>query len=50
MSAQFQGDVSGTGSYKAILCDNSTGCGEVDDYFATEADAMIYIVYEDDLN
>ena len=31
-------------------CDDSTGCIEVDSYFATEADTMINIVYEDDLN
>ena len=29
-----------------ILCDDSTCCDEVDDYFATEADTMIDIVYE----
>ena len=33
-----------------ILRDDSTGLGEVDDYFATEADTMIYIVCENDLN
>ena len=33
-----------------ILCDDSTGCDEVNDYFATEVDTMIDIVYEDDLN
>ena len=27
-----------------ILCDDSTGCDEVDGYFATEADTMIDIV------
>ena len=32
-----------------ILCDDSTGCDEVDNYFATDADTMIHIVYEDDL-
>ena len=31
------------------LCDDSTGFDEVDDYFATEADTMIDIIYEDDL-
>ena len=33
-----------------ILCDASTGCDEVDDYFATEADTMIDVVCEVDLN
>ena len=32
-----------------IMCDDSTGCDEVDDYFATEADTMIDIAYEDDI-
>ena len=30
-----------------ILCDNSTGFDEVDNYFTTEADIMIGIVYND---
>ena len=29
-----------------ILCDDSTGCDELDNYFATEADTMIGILYE----
>ena len=33
-----------------IVCYDSTGCDEMDDYFATEADAMIDIVCEIDLN
>ena len=33
-----------------ILCDDSTGCDEVDDSFATEADTVIDIVCEVDLN
>ena len=33
-----------------ILFDDSTGSNEVNDYFATKADTMIDIVYEDDLN
>ena len=33
-----------------ILCDDSTGCDEVNGYFATEADTMIDSVYENDLN
>ena len=33
-----------------LLCGDSTGCDEVNDYFATKADTMIDIVYEDDLN
>ena len=33
-----------------ILCDGSTGCDGVDDYFATEADTIIHIVCEVDLN
>ena len=28
-----------------IIYDNSTVCGEMDDYFATEADTMIDIVH-----
>ena len=32
------------------LSDDSTGCVEVNGYFATEADTMIDIAYEDDLN
>ena len=31
-----------------ILCDDSTGCDEMNDYFATEADTMIDIVCEVD--
>ena len=27
-----------------ILCHDSTGCDEMSEYFATETDAMIYIV------
>ena len=33
-----------------ILWDDSIGCDEVDNYFATEADTIIGIVYEDDLD
>ena len=33
-----------------MLCDDSTGCDEVDTYFATDADTMIHIVYEYDLD
>ena len=33
-----------------ILCDDSTGCDEVGDCFATEADTMIDIVCEINLN
>ena len=29
-----------------ILCDNSTGCDGADDFFATEADTILDIVYE----
>ena len=32
------------------LGDDSTGCNEMDDYFATEADTMIDIVCKVDLN
>ena len=32
-----------------IFCDDSTGCDEMDDYFATE-DTIIDIVCEVDLN
>ena len=33
-----------------ILCDDSTGCDEIGDYFATEAEIMICIVCEVYLN
>ena len=33
-----------------MLCGDSTGCDEVDDYFATEADTMVDIVCEVDLS
>ena len=33
-----------------ILCDDSTSCDGMDDYFATEANTMMAIVYEDDLD
>ena len=33
-----------------ILCDDTTGCNKMGDYFATEADTMIDIVFEVDLN
>ena len=33
-----------------ILYGDSTGCDEVDDYFATEADIMIDVVCKVDLN
>ena len=33
-----------------MLCDDSTGCDKIGDYFATEADTMIGIVSEVDLN
>ena len=33
-----------------LLCDDSTGCDEKDDYFATEVDTMIDIVRDVDLN
>ena len=33
-----------------ILCDNSTGCDEVEDCIATEADTLIDIVCEVDLD
>ena len=33
-----------------ILCDDSTGCDAMGDYFATEANTMIDIVCEFDLN
>ena len=33
-----------------ILCDDTTGCNEMGDYFATEADIMIDIVCAVDLN
>ena len=33
-----------------ILCDDSTACGEMGDYFATDADTMVDIVCEVDLS
>ena len=33
-----------------ILCDDSNGCDEMGDYFATEADTMIDIVCDVHLN
>ena len=33
-----------------VLCHDSTDCDEICDYFATEADIMIDIVCEVDLN
>ena len=33
-----------------LLWNDSTGCDEMDDFFATEADTMIDIVCETDLN
>ena len=32
-----------------LQCDEFTGCDEMDDYFTTETDTIIDIVYEDDL-
>ena len=33
-----------------ILCDDSTGCDKIGDYFAKETDTMIDIVCKVDLN
>ena len=48
MSAQFPKGWRGTGLYSEctvlILCHDSTGCDEMGDYFAIEADTMIDIV------
>ena len=47
MSAQFQKGWRGTGLYSVcspIQCHDSTGCDEMGDYFAIEADTMIDIV------
>ena len=51
MSAQFPKGWRGTGLYSActqlavlIQCHDSTGCDEMGDYFAIEADTMIDIV------
>ena len=33
-----------------LVCNDSTGCDEMDNYLATEADTMIDIVCEVDLN
>ena len=47
MSAQFPKGWTGTrffSVFSPILCHDSTGCDEMGDYFAIEADTMIYIV------
>ena len=50
MSAQFPKGWRGTGLYSVcnfavlIQCHDSTGCDEMGDYFAIEADTMIDIV------
>ena len=47
MTAQFPKGWRGTGLYSVcvlILCHDSTGCDEMGDYFAIEADTMIGIV------
>ena len=46
MSAQFPKGWRGTGTQFAVLiqCHDSTGCDEMGDYFAIEADTMIDIV------
>ena len=51
MSAQFpRGEIEQdcTQFTALVLCDDSTGCDEIVDYFATEADTMIDIVCEFD--
>ena len=45
MSAQFPRGWNETGTY-SVLCDDSTGCDKMGDYFATEADTMVDIVCE----
>ena len=44
MSAQFPKGWRGTGFAVLIQCHDSTGCDEMGDYFAIEADTMIVIV------
>ena len=48
MSAQFPKGWRGTGLYSVCspntICHDSTGCDEMGDYFAIEADTMIDIV------
>ena len=47
MSAQFPKGWRGTGCTQfavLILCHDSTGCDEIGEYFAMEADTMIDIV------
>ena len=45
MSAQFRKGWRGTGLFAVLLlCHDSTGCDEMCDYFAIEADTMIDIV------
>ena len=53
MSAQFPRGWDGTVLTQfavILLCDDSTGCDEMRDYFAKEADIMIDIVCEFNLN
>ena len=53
MSAQFRRDrveQDYTQFAALILCDDSTGCDEICDQFAIDADIMIDIVCEVDLN
>ena len=43
----------GAGPYSVCSktpCGDSTGCDVVDNYFATETDTMVYILYEYDLD
>ena len=53
MSAKFPKMLGRTGYTQLaviISCDGPTVCDEMDDYFATEANAMIYIIRGVDLD
>ena len=56
MSAKFPKEGSGFGEHdlsKLVvknMCNDSTGCDEVDSYFARDEDTMIDIAYEEDLD
>ena len=53
MSAQFPRGLGRTGHTQLaviISCDDPISCDEMDDYFATEANTMIYIIRDVDFD
>ena len=53
MSAQFPRGLERTGYTQLVViisCDGPPSCNEMDDYFATEANTMIYIIRDVDLD